>query len=96
MACLFPIPRDYIQQPLCILRGWVSCVRKNLSLPPASQVVAIMGFFSKKPNAAQTRHAQEDAPRFEKVDWKQDAGLRKLAFYSFVLCIASATTGYDG
>ena len=56
----------------------------------------MMGFFSKKPNAAQTRHAQEDAPRFEKVDWKQDAGLRKLAFYSFVLCIASATTGYDG
>lgn len=38
----------------------------------------------------------EDAPDFEKVSWYKDPGLRKLYFYAFVLCIASATTGYDG
>ncbi|KAI1435424.1 general substrate transporter [Xylaria sp. CBS 124048] len=41
-------------------------------------------------------HAVEDAPEFEKVVWHKDPGLRKLYFYAFVLCIASATTGYDG
>ncbi|KAH8884437.1 general substrate transporter, partial [Thozetella sp. PMI_491] len=55
-----------------------------------------MGIFSKKRRTEETRQAQEEAPQFEKVDWKRDAGLRKLAFYSFVCCIASATTGYDG
>ena len=35
-------------------------------------------------------------PHFEKVDWKRDPGLRKLYFYAIVLCVASATTGYDG
>ncbi|KAJ8125436.1 hypothetical protein O1611_g8202 [Lasiodiplodia mahajangana] len=38
----------------------------------------------------------EEAPEFEKVSWYKDPGLRKLYFYAFVLCIASATTGYDG
>lgn len=55
-----------------------------------------MGIFSKKPNADKTAHAQEEAPQFEKVDWKRDPGLRKLYFYAAVLCVASATTGYDG
>lgn len=41
-------------------------------------------------------HAQEEAPQFEEVTWWKDPGLRKLYFYAFVLCIASATTGYDG
>lgn len=40
--------------------------------------------------------AREEAPNFETVIWYKDAGLRKLYFYAFVLCIASATTGYDG
>lgn len=40
--------------------------------------------------------AQEEAPHFEKVIWYRDPGLRQLYFYAFVLCIASATTGYDG
>lgn len=31
-----------------------------------------------------------------KVDWKRDPGLRQLYFWAFILCIASATTGYDG
>jgi len=40
--------------------------------------------------------AREQAPEFEKVIWYKDPGLRKLFFWSSVLCIASATTGYDG
>lgn len=40
--------------------------------------------------------AQEEAPRFERVDWRKEPGLRKLYWHAFVLCIASATTGYDG
>jgi len=58
-----------------------------------------MGFFAfnkGKPNADATVAAQEEAPEFEKVEWTKDPGLRKLYFYAFVLCIASATTGYDG
>jgi hypothetical protein len=56
-----------------------------------------MGIFTKKtPNAEATQLAQDEAPQFEKVDWRKDPGLRKLYFYAFVLCVASATTGYDG
>jgi hypothetical protein len=40
--------------------------------------------------------AQAEAPEFEKVTWYSDPGLRKLYFWCTVLCIASATTGYDG
>lgn len=40
--------------------------------------------------------AQNETPDFEKVTWYSDPGLRKLYFYCAVLCIASATTGYDG
>ncbi|KAL2020744.1 hypothetical protein VTK56DRAFT_8044 [Thermocarpiscus australiensis] len=55
-----------------------------------------MGIFSKKPLTEATVVAQEEAPEFERVDWTKDPGLRKLYFYAFILCIASATTGYDG
>ncbi|KAK4034811.1 general substrate transporter [Parachaetomium inaequale] len=56
-----------------------------------------MGIFSKeKPNAHLTAAAQDEAPEFERVQWTKDPALRKLYFYAFVLCIASATTGYDG
>lgn len=37
-----------------------------------------------------------EAPDFFRVEWKHSPGLRKLYFYAAVLCIASATTGYDG
>ncbi|GAW21631.1 hypothetical protein ANO14919_111540 [Xylariales sp. No.14919] len=56
-------------------------------------VLAMAGGPPKQENAA---HAAEDAPAFEKVSWYKEPGLRKLYFYAFVLCIASATTGYDG
>lgn len=40
--------------------------------------------------------AQAEAPEFEQVTWYKDPGLRKLYFWAAVLCVASATTGYDG
>ena len=55
-----------------------------------------MGIFDRKPNAAAQQAALDEAPEFERVEWTKDPGLRKLYFYAFVLCIASATTGYDG
>jgi sugar porter (SP) family MFS transporter len=55
-----------------------------------------MGIFNKKPQSDAVAQAQEEAPQFERVEWTKDPGLRKLYFYAFVLCIASATTGYDG
>ncbi|KAK3394212.1 general substrate transporter [Podospora didyma] len=55
-----------------------------------------MGILDKKPQAEATVAAQEEAPRFEHVEWKKDPGLRKLYFYAVILCVASATTGYDG
>ncbi|KAI1813132.1 general substrate transporter [Poronia punctata] len=48
------------------------------------------------PKRDESAVAAEEAPDFEKITWYKDPGLRKLYFYAFVLCIASATTGYDG
>lgn len=39
---------------------------------------------------------QAAAPELQKVDWRKSPAMRKLYFYAAVLCIASATTGYDG
>jgi hypothetical protein len=47
-------------------------------------------------NRADVEAAQAEAPHLKKVNWRSDAGLRKLYFYAFFICIASATTGYDG
>ena len=58
--------------------------------------MAIGDLTKKTPKKDEIVNAQEEAPAFEPVDWKRDPGLRKLYFYAFVLCIASATTGYDG
>ena len=60
-----------------------------------------MGLFNRKllarqPQSEATVHAQEEAPKFERVEWTKDPGLRKLYFFAVVLCVASATTGYDG
>jgi hypothetical protein len=55
-----------------------------------------MGLFSKKPRTEATLHAQEETPQFERVEWTKEPGLRKLYFYAIILCVASATTGYDG
>jgi hypothetical protein len=37
-----------------------------------------------------------DAPVLPYVNWRKDPGLRKLYFYAAIICVASATTGYDG
>lgn len=56
-----------------------------------------MGLFKRAaPNSSVVAAAQEEAPKFEKVNWRQEPGLRKLYWHAFVLSIASATTGYDG
>lgn len=56
-----------------------------------------MGLFKRSaPRKDVVAIAQEEAPQFEKVHWMQEPGLRKLYWHAFVLCIASATTGYDG
>lgn len=56
-----------------------------------------MGIFKRSaPNKEATVVAQQEAPKFEHVNWTKDPGLRKLYWHAFVLCIASATTGYDG
>ncbi|KAI8246947.1 Lactose permease [Colletotrichum sp. SAR 10_96] len=59
-----------------------------------------MGPFSKikatKPNKEATVHAQDEVPQFEHVTWYRDPGLRALYWHAFILCIASASTGYDG
>lgn len=56
-----------------------------------------MGIFKRSaPNKEATVVAQQEAPKFEHVNWTKEPGLRKLYWHAFVLCIASATTGYDG
>jgi len=58
-----------------------------------------MGLFSRASKSAKadaTAIAQEEAPQFRRVEWTKEPGLRKLYFYAFILCVASATTGYDG
>ncbi|KAK4192773.1 general substrate transporter [Podospora australis] len=55
-----------------------------------------MGLLDKTPNSEARAVAVEEAPQFEKVNWRRDPGLRKLYFFAIILCVASATTGYDG
>jgi len=40
--------------------------------------------------------AQAAAPQIPRVDWKKSPNMRKLYWYCIVLCVCSATTGYDG
>jgi hypothetical protein len=45
---------------------------------------------------SELKAAQDEKPELEKVNWWQEPGLRRLYCWAAVLCIASATTGYDG
>ncbi|OAP56307.1 hypothetical protein AYL99_09486 [Fonsecaea erecta] len=47
-------------------------------------------------HANEVQIAQAEAPQLERVNWFRDPGLRKLYFYAAIICVASATTGYDG
>ncbi|KAJ5612981.1 hypothetical protein N7510_006175 [Penicillium lagena] len=40
--------------------------------------------------------AQAESPELEQVKWWREPGLRRLYFWASILCVASATTGYDG
>ncbi|KAF2096612.1 general substrate transporter [Rhizodiscina lignyota] len=44
----------------------------------------------------QVQVAQEEAPKLRHVTWYKDPGLRKLYACCIVVCMSSATTGYDG
>ncbi|KFY20684.1 hypothetical protein V491_03513 [Pseudogymnoascus sp. VKM F-3775] len=55
--------------------------------------VGAVGSSSKKHDLAV---AQAEAPHLAKVKWWTDPGLRQLYFYAAILCVCSATTGYDG
>jgi hypothetical protein len=69
-----------------------------------TQELDIMGLLAKftpkmgavAQNRADVEAAQAAAPHLARVDWRSDPGLRKLYFWCFFICIASATTGYDG
>lgn len=50
----------------------------------------------KQPMTEDVAVAQAEAPEIPYVDWRKDPQLRKLYFYAAIICIASATTGYDG
>jgi hypothetical protein len=45
---------------------------------------------------ADLQAALAEVPEFEKVTWYTNPRLRVLYFWAAVLCVASATTGYDG
>lgn len=55
----------------------------------------VFAFGAKAPNSDAVA-AREDAPQFEKVNWRKEPNMRKLYFWASILCVASATTGYDG
>jgi len=47
----------------------------------------------KKERADEVRAAGPEIPH---VQWTKSPNMRKLYFYCGILCVASATTGYDG
>lgn len=59
---------------------------------PAFAVGAV-GSSTKKQDLA---IAQAEAPQLARVKWWADPGMRQLYFYAAILCVCSATTGYDG
>lgn len=64
-----------------------------LSTTSRSMAPNIMSSAPRKVSVAEVRAA---APVMPKVDWKKSPNMRKLYFYAAILCVASATTGYDG
>ena len=49
-----------------------------------------------RPNKDNVEAVQADAPEIPRVKWTASANMRKLYFYCIILCVCSATTGYDG
>lgn len=48
------------------------------------------------PKKEEIAEVQAAAPKMEKVIWYRSPNMRKLYFFAAILCINSATTGYDG
>ncbi|KAI7099534.1 hypothetical protein KC352_g38188, partial [Hortaea werneckii] len=51
---------------------------------------------ARAPQQENTVEAQEAAPKIPKVIWHKSPNMRTLYFFAAILCINSATTGYDG
>ncbi|KAK5131131.1 hypothetical protein LTR08_001279 [Meristemomyces frigidus] len=56
----------------------------------------MVGFISGPTHQKGAAQAQAEAHHFAKVTWYKSPSLRKLYAYCMVVCLASATTGYDG
>ena len=54
------------------------------------------GLRAHKPANDNQAVAVAEAPEIPYVKWTSSPGLRKLYFYAAIVCVASATTGYDG
>lgn len=67
------------------------CIQLAISL--FKMVGFAVGTATKKQDLAV---AQAEAPQLAKVKWWADPGMRVLYFYAAILCVCSATTGYDG
>lgn len=63
--------------------------------PQTSYLEMVFGLF-KTPAGNNVETAQEEAPKFERVVWYREPGLRALYWHAFILCVSSASTGYDG
>lgn len=51
--------------------------------------------FGRGAKLAQVQAAQAEAPKFEKVIWWKEPGLRRLYMWCAVLMTVSASTGFD-
>jgi len=51
---------------------------------------------AKAPHQLEREEALAATPEIPRVIWHKSPNMRKLYFYAFILCINSATTGYDG
>ncbi|BCS29665.1 uncharacterized protein APUU_71235A [Aspergillus puulaauensis] len=50
----------------------------------------------RRPHFEEAVAAQGDTPEVPYVNWRKDPQMRKLYFYAAIICVASATNGYDG
>lgn len=53
-------------------------------------------FSRKRSHTEEDAAAQSELAELPHVSWTKDPQLRKLYFYAAIICVASATNGYDG
>ena len=85
IPCSHPVPGLCTSTLLLHFHRWycLSC----------SSIMAPKALATNKETVAEVRAA---APKFDRIKWSQSKNMRKLYFYCIVLCVCSATTGYDG